>query len=262
MSYWNRLEPIKGKYNFRELDWQLALADKYGAEVTLCLGLRQPRWPENHWPQWARTLPEEAWQKALAEFITAVIERYKDRPCIVSYQLENEALLRTFGEHGNFDRQRLRRELKLVKQLDPSRPVIMTASDSWGLPLLGPLPDMFGFSVYRYFYDRGRYRRSRRPPGLYRTRARLIQILTHRPVFIHELQAEPWGPKAIPDMPLAEQFKSINLDRVHEMVRFAVQTGLHPIDLWGLEWWYWLKVRHQQPKLWDELRKLYTDEAG
>src|SRR5690606_15604402 len=53
MSYWNRLEPEKDTYDFRELDWQINMAEKYGAEVTLCLGLRQPRWPESHWPDWA-----------------------------------------------------------------------------------------------------------------------------------------------------------------------------------------------------------------
>src|SRR5690606_32830786 len=102
MSYWNRLEPEQGKYDWHELDWQIKKVEKAGAEITLCLGLRQPRWPESHWPKWARELPDDQWQKHLLDFIAEVVKRYKDKACIVSYQLENEALLRTFGENGNF----------------------------------------------------------------------------------------------------------------------------------------------------------------
>src|SRR5690606_13866888 len=122
----------------RELDWQISMAEANDAEVTLCLGLRQPRWPESHWPDWAKGLSDNEWQQALLDFIEALVERYKNRECIVSYQLENEAMLKRFGKNGNFDRKRLKREYRLVKRLDPTRPVIMTTSDSWGIPFFGP----------------------------------------------------------------------------------------------------------------------------
>lgn len=257
MSYWNRVEPSRGQYDWRELDWQLELAETHDVEVTLCLGLRQPRWPESHWPDWAKELESEVWQQELLNFITEVVKRYKDKSCIVSYQLENEALLKSFGENGNFDRSRLKKEYKLVKSLDPTRPVIMTTSDSWGIPVFGPRPDRYGFSIYRYFYDKGSYRHASRPALFYRLRALIIRILKWRRVFIHELQAEPWGPRPIPDMSLDEQFESINPARVKEAVRYARNTGLRPIDIWGLEWWYWLKIKHDQTEIWDYMRSVY-----
>lgn len=259
MSYWNRLEPAKGQYDFRELDWQIGMAEKHGAEVTLCLGLRQPRWPESHWPNWALDTPDEIWGPALMKFIEAVVERYKDRACIVSYQLENEALNRSFGLHGNFDRARLKREFNLIKRIDPDRPVIMSTSNSWGIPLFGPRPDLYGFSIYRHMYQNGSYHHSRLPAVFFRCRAFLIRILQLRRTYIHELQAEPWGPKPIPDIPLEEQFKSVGLRQVKEAVALARKTRLYPIDIWGLEWWYWLKTLQDKPETWQYMRSVYKD---
>lgn len=261
MSYWNRLEPKQGEYDFRELDWQITMAEAAGAEVTLCLGLRQPRWPESHWPDWALNTPSDVWQLALEQFIAEVVNRYKDRSCIVSYQLENEALLKSFGKHGNFDRKRLRREFKLVKQLDPARPVIMTTSDAWGIPWLGPVPDLVGFSIYRYLYDdkKGTYVASSRSARFYHIRAVLIRLLRWRKTYIHELQAEPWGPKPVPEMSLEEQFKSINPARVKEAIGYARATTLLPADVWGLEWWYWLKTGHDHREIWDYMRSVYKN---
>jgi hypothetical protein len=258
MSYWDLHEPNIGVYDFAELDWQIKVATKYGAEVTLSLGLRQPRWPESHWPAWAKELSTEEWQDALCMYIKAVVNRYKKYKCIVSYQLENEALLKTFGQDGDFDRKRLMRELNLVKNLDSSRPVIMSTSDSYGIPFFGPHPDVYAFSLYRYFYDRGQYRQSKRPPSFYKVRAWLIRLLTGRKVFIHEFQAEPWGPVGTAEMPLEEHFKSIDRIRVQEAVKFALKSKLLPADMWGLEWWYWLKVKQNKPEIWNDMRKVYN----
>jgi hypothetical protein len=256
MSYWDIHEANQGIYDFKELDWQFALASKYKAEVTLAIGLRQPRWPESHWPSWARNLSEEDWQKALLNFMEAVVRRFKDHPCLISWQLENEALLKTFGEYGNFDRKRLKKEFNLVKTLDPHHPIIMSMSDSWGFPFFEPKPDIYAFSIYRYFYDRGRYRHSTRSPLFYRFRAFLIRIIKRRPVFIHELQAEPWGPHGTVRLSLDEQYESMNLERVKEAVNFAKSTNLLPADLWGLEWWYYLKTKHNQPEIWQYMRTI------
>ena len=66
VSYWNQLEPEQGEYDFSLLDWQFAKAEATGAKITLSLGLRQPRWPECHMPDWAKQLPsgtsEGPWQ--------------------------------------------------------------------------------------------------------------------------------------------------------------------------------------------------------
>src|SRR3978361_2210868 len=58
MSYWNEHEKQPGSYDFKELDRQVAAISKAQGVITLSLGARQPRWPENHWPEWAWQLPK------------------------------------------------------------------------------------------------------------------------------------------------------------------------------------------------------------
>lgn len=239
MSYWNECETSQGTYDFAALDKQFEQIEHVGGTVTLCLGVRQPRWPESHWPEWALQLPKKQRYAALETFIKAVVEQYKSRASVVSYQLENEALNRSFGLNGDFSRRRLRNEFALVKKLDPKRPVIMTTSNSWGLPFSGPMPDVIGFSLYRVIYANGGYGFSKTPIWLYNLRAFLAKLLLKRQSFIHELQLEPWGPKAIWEMPIAEQNKSMPTGQIRTNVRLAGSTGLHPTDLWGGEWWYW-----------------------
>lgn len=243
MSYWNEHEKTPGNYDFTALDQQIALIKKSSGSVTLCLGARQPRWPESHWPKWALDLPQAERYEALYRFIENVVDRYKNNPTIISWQLENEALNRSFGRNGDFNRTRLRHEYQLVKQRDPSRPVIMSTSNTWGIPIRRPRPDIFGFTLYQTQFENGTYSHSKLPLWWWPLRARIIRLVPGRPCFIHELQAEPWGPKAIWEMPVDEQSKSMGVEQIKTNMRLAKQTKLYPIDLWGGEWWYW---RHLQ----------------
>jgi hypothetical protein len=250
MSYWNEHETSPGTYDFSQLDRQLDLAERHRCQVSLCLGVRQPRWPENHCPQWAWKLPSQERTRALLSYLEQVVTRYRDRSCIVSYQLENEALLKAFGERPEVNRRRLRQEFKLVKKLDPSRLVIMTTSTSWGIPLRRPIPDMVGFSYYRILYGKQGYTHALHFPSLDRLRAGAIRFLHGRHSFIHELQLEPWGPTAIWKMNIPEQDKSMSTQLIHTNVRLARKTNLYPIDLWGGEWWYWRLKNIHDPSIW------------
>lgn len=262
MSYWDIHEAHGGVYDFRELDWQFELAKKYGAQVSLALGLRQPRWPESHWPNWVNQTDSAVLQNLLTQYISVVVDRYKNHLCLSSWQLENEALLKSFGQNGNFERQRLIAEYELVKRLDPKHPIIMTTSDSWGIPVRKPRPDIYGISIYRRFYDRGKYRQSSRPTLFYKLRAAIIQAVTARPVFIHELQTEPWGPKATIDMSLIEQQRTMNANYFAQTIEFASATGLSPIYLWGVEWWYWLLINHNDKQMWQSAKTIFISSAN
>lgn len=255
MSYWNEHEKEQGKHDFRELDWQVAMIAKAGGEITMCLGARQPRWPENHWPEWVwrATKPERT--EALLAYIQTVVERYKDNPAIVSWQLENEALLKSFGKNAEIDRRRLRQEYYLVRSLDPPRPIIMSTSNGWGVPIRRPRPHAVGFSYYPTMFMRGRYTKTVQKPWLHRTRKGFIQKILRRPVFIHELQLEPWGPTAIWKMPVSEQDKSMSPAHIAKNLRLARKINAYPVDLWGGEWWYWRLTKHNDPSIWQTVKK-------
>ncbi len=258
MSYWDEHERYQGEYDFSALDQQLDLAEEYGCHVTLSLGARQPRWPENHWPEWAWKFSNTARTEALLSYLEIVVNRYKNRTCIVSYQLENEALLKNFGERPEVDRRRLRTEYSLVKRLDPKTPVIMTTSTSWGVPLRRPIPDQVGFSYYRILYGQGGYHHALHFPALNWVRKSTIRVLHGRRSFIHELQLEPWGPHAIWEMPTPEQNKSMSPAHIRKNVALARRTKLYPVDLWGGEWWYWRFKKHKDPSIYQTVKDAIT----
>lgn len=265
VGYWNEIEPEQGNYDFSQLDWQFDMADKAGAEVTLSLGLRQPRWPECHPPTWVDTSrPREQWQPYLLDFIGAVVERYKDRPSLQNYQLENEYFLKAFGECQNFDRDRLIAEYKFLKKVDPDHPIIITRSNNGlGIPLYAPTPDIYGVSVYKRVWDSGgtrRYLEYPQPSWYYAFMAGVQKLVQGRDMNIHELQAEAWAPRgrSLKDISLEEQNKSLDAERLAERFVYGRDTGLRTIDMWGAEYWYYRWKVLNDPSLWEAAKTGYA----
>ena len=260
MTYWDEGEPRSGDYHFEDLDFQMEQAAKVGSKISLAIGLRQPRYPECFVPDWAVKLSEAERQTALERYLKAVVERYRLNSAIVSWQLENEALNTAFGVCRNFDRARLTSEFKLVKALDPGRPIMMSVSNEYGLPLGQPRGDIVGFAIYHTVFEGRvihRYFTYPFTPLFFRLRAALIEDLIKRPVAVHELQGEPWGSTATKDLSLAEQNKSMDAKTLNYIVNFARDSGIRTMDLWGGEWWYWRKVKFNDSSLWETARAFY-----
>lgn len=266
VSYWDKLEPREGEYDFSELDWQFEKANAAGARVSLAIGLRQPRWPECHMPYWAEDRPMEVWSVQLKDFMRKVIDRYKDNPALESYQLENEFFLSVFGECPDFSRERLIDEYNFVKELDPAHPVIISRSNNAiGLPIGQPQPDIFAVSVYKRVWDitlTKRYVEYPFPSWFYGFLGGAGKILTGKDLHIHELQAEPWPPNGLEiyNTPLAEQSKSLNAERLRHRFQYGKATGLRSIDLWGAEYWYYRKQVLNDPSVWNVAKEEFTKE--
>ena len=137
----------------------------------------------------------------------------------------------------------------------------MTLSDSWGLPFKKPVPDIYAMSLYRITINKkGRYSYSKRPALFYRLRCHLVGITKKRPVFIHEMQAEPWLPNALTESSADGQLKRMNPAIMMKIIEYSKKTGMRPIDLWGLEWWYYLKTQHNNPSLWNTIKLLLQNQ--
>jgi hypothetical protein len=262
MSYWDESEAVKGQYNFSDLDWQMDEAAKRGAKVSLGLGFRQPRWPECHQPAWAKEIGygTDEWQAALNNYITVVQNRYKNHPALGSYQLENEAKNAWFGEcPGAASTDRLIEEFNLAKNNDPNHPVYMSLSDQHGFPAGQPVPDKYGFSVYRIVWNDKTpihfYLTYPTPVWYHKARATAIKIIKDRDFFVHELQVEPWGPKATKDLSLEEQNRSMSPKQINKNFTFVKKIGTEDIYTWGGEWWYWRKTQFNDPSIWDTVKK-------
>ncbi len=272
VSYWSDIEKDRGLYNYDELDWQMQMAEEHGVKVSLALGLRQPRWPECHMPSWAQEMPGQSWYKPLEDFIGNTVQRYKDSPALDSYQLENEFFLKAFGICYDFNRDRLVSEYNLIKRLDPVTPVVVSMSNNAiGTPIGDPKPDVWAISVYKRVWDKFitmRYFEYPIPAWYYAFRAGFTELTRGRPVFMHELQAEPWTPDKFggtKSTPVAEQYKSMDADRLVDRIEYGRATGMRTMDLWGAEWWYWLKVSKNEPDVWNtakqEIGKIHARNA-
>lgn len=259
VSYWDEYEKQPGVYDFKELDWQFTLAERYGAKVSLSIGLRQPRWPECHMPEWAKNLPKEQWSTQLKSYMGQVIDRYKNNPALESYQLENEFFLDVFGICPDHSRDRLVDEYNFVKSKDPYHPLIVSMSNNAiGSPIGEPVPDKYAISIYKRVWDKTvtrRYFEYPIPAWYYAFRAGFVQLTTGRDSFIHELQTEAWLPDSEKFMmndisSIPEQNKSLNAERLKHRIEYGRATGMRKIDLWGIEWWYWRMKVANDPSLW------------
>jgi len=257
VSYWDEIEKTPGVYDFTELDWQFQKIQAVNGKVSLSIGLRQPRWPECHMPTWAASQPKSVWYPEVKNFIGKVVDRYKLHPSLDSYQLENEFFLKVFGICPDFNRDRLIDEYWYVKGKDPHHKIIVSRSNNvLGWPVNEPIPDVSAVSVYKRVWDKTltkRYFEYPLPAWFYAFLAAGTRFITHRELIIHELQAEPWGPadKAVKDTSIDEQNKSLSPKRLTDRIEYGRATGIKDIYLWGVEMWYWRKVKLHDDSLWE-----------
>ncbi|EKE19259.1 MAG: hypothetical protein ACD_9C00070G0002 [uncultured bacterium] len=259
--YWDRIEKSEGEYDFSNVDWQLAEAQKRGTEIILVVGQKVPRWPECYVPKWVGEDPSNLDAKRLKEkllaFDEAVINRYKDNhPEIVRWQVENEPFL-DFGICSKVDVALLDAEISKVKELDPSRPIVVTDSGELSLWVkAAKRADVFGTTMYREVYsaEMGHWRYPI-GPNFFKIKQLIIELFAdQKNAIVIELQGEPWVAGWTTDAPILTQLESMNAEILADNISFAKKTGMEEIYVWGVEWWYWMKVTQNNPTLWESAR--------
>lgn len=262
VSYWKNHEQTENQYDFSELDWQFDMIEQAGGTVSLAIGLRQPRWPECHGPEWAMIKSKPEWKDDLLDYMEQTINRYKDRPSLQSYQLENEYFLDVFGHCPDHSRERLEEEFEFVKRLDPNHQVIVSRSNnatpSW--PVGSPRGDMVAASIYKRVWDKTitrRYFEYPVPAWFYGFLAGATEITTQRNTFIHELQTEAWLPEnqSMRTASIDELYNTMSPEKLEDRIEYAKKTGMRAFDLWGVEWWYQMKTQRNTPELWETGKK-------
>lgn len=242
---WDVVEAQKGKYDFSQTDYLIEEAGKRNAKVVLAMGQKTPRWPECNVPAWTKNLPDSKYFSALNNYLKAVTERYKDNPTVEIWQVENEPFLAFGIACRPLTREKLQAEIATVKNIDPSRQILVTDSGElsfWNKT--AKAGDLFGSTVYRVVWNPqlGYVGYDWVPAIYYRWRA-LGHGRDLATTWVAELQAEPWLPQNIVTIEnINEQFKSMNLDRLKKNLEFAQKTGFSRAYFWGVEWWYWLEL--------------------
>ena len=261
IAQWDELEKEKGKFDFSQMDYLMNEAAKRQAKVILAIGQKTPRWPECNIPDWSKELSDADYDIALQNYLKMVVSRYAHHSALEIWQVENEPFL-GFGEKCRaMTTDKLQTEILLVKNLDNIHPILITDSgelSTWRKTLKAG--DLFGTTAYRVVWNKyfGYFKYDWLPAGYYTLRANLFGKDLSQ-VQIVELQAEPWVPdQRIAEDNIAEQFKSMDLDRLKSNIEFARNTGFGRSYFWGAEWWYWLKI-HNQNEISNFLKTLPID---
>ncbi|SRR6056297_852479 len=260
-AYWNEIEEENNSFYFKDLDWQIKKAQERGAEIILAVGGRLPRWPECHFPSWATKLDASQREQETLEYIQRVVNRYKEEENIVAWQVENEPFLSSyFGRCPSLNVDFLDKEISLVRRLD-SRPIVVT--DSGELSAWVPAArraDIFGTTMYRDTYSERLERYVHYPigPGFFHFKRNVADWFAEpKKWIVIELQAEPWAPIPYQELKKEEREKTMSPEKFRKMLEFARQAGFKEFYLWGVEYWYWEKVKNGEEEMWNIAKDLF-----
>ncbi|HSS61856.1 MAG TPA: hypothetical protein VLK30_10420 [Candidatus Limnocylindrales bacterium] len=300
-AYWNRIETGTDQFDTRELDWQLEAIERAGKQAIVSVGaVKNFGYPEFFVPRHRLQHPLAEGSvvqpsthadllSAASRFIERIVERYRDRTCIVAWQLEHEAVDPLGVEHSwRLGVDFVQRELDALKGADPSRAVMMNGflptssvvrlSQWWrtrdqgdSLAVATRLADIVGIDYYprhallalgpRTLYLEGGnlpWQRSLVKAVLAGARERGKQLM------VSEGQAEPWEAVTVP--PNLEQ-RAMFSCRPEDVIRnynvamkwAAYGEPIHAYLFWGSEYWI-LRQRSGDPSYLQAFTRI-TEEA-
>ncbi|HWO93718.1 MAG TPA: hypothetical protein VNL92_03050 [Dehalococcoidia bacterium] len=274
--YWDELEPERGVFDYSSVDPYLRLAEQHDVGVVPIIGVKSTYRPEFYIPEWvASTIlwgappsDDDRIAEASLAMLAQVVGHLQAAPAIEAWQVENEPDVHPDGDARGWTvpNSFLAREVAVVRDADPAgRPVILTDDTSifyqreW-IDLLA-LGDGLGLGFY-----------PRRPGGVFpwqdelrrfdmgalgsdhwnvMTRARL----EGKQAWIVEVQAEPWQTRPASEL-RPDEITSVSPEIMRENVDLASRTGAERAYLWGVEWWWFQRVRWQDDSYWDTARDL------
>lgn len=283
-AYWNRIELEPGTFNFDALDWQIEAAEKAGKQILLCAGpLKTFGYPEffvpnhhlrNPFPEHTRIRPAAyaSLLEAAREFISRLVERYRQHKSIMAWQLEHEAVDPLGVEHSwRLDADFVKEEFEALKKADPTRPVMMNGflptsllvliSQWWNtrdqgdsLAIARRLADIVGIDYYpRHALmavgNKTLYLDGSLSPWHRLGRKRLLAWAgSHgKKMMISEGQAEPWEAITTPPSPNKEGMYSCLPEQIVNnydncMGWYGHDGSLYAYLFWGAEYWILRKL--------------------
>jgi len=258
--HWDMIEKEKDVFEMEEIDFLMNEALLRDVQVILAIGLKTPRWPEFHIPLWAKELNKERQQEEILEMLAFIVERYKDYPNLIAWQVENEPFLR-FGKAPWKDDSFIKKEIDVVKSIDNNKEIIVTDSGEMSFWFrVAQLSDVVGITMYTkvwseiikndFYYPY--------PSIFYGRKADLIKLIFNKNVWCLELQAEPWGEDLIQNSAFESMMRDMSIERLKHNILYAKNTGLDTFYFWGVEWWYFMKEKYNEPVFLNEVKKLWN----
>ncbi|TSC69765.1 MAG: Uncharacterized protein G01um101470_978, partial [Parcubacteria group bacterium Gr01-1014_70] len=121
--------------------------------------------------------------------------------------------------------------------------------------------DVFGTTMYRRVHN-DTFGNFEYPigPGFFRLKEKIVRFLIRdygKKFIVIELGMEPWLKRQLYETTPEEQLRVFDFDFFQDSIRFAKDTGFDEYYVWGAEWWYWMKVKHNDPRFWEEAQNLF-----
>lgn len=278
-GYWNEIEAVEQQFDFSTLDWLLETSDRAGIEVVLAVGMKVPRWPEFHFPDWlsqrhdtrSTTAPIDA-NPAIAahalNFIDQVMQHTRTAPNLKYWQIENEPFTQLEITGGRYlSPEFVRQEVELARSLAlPDQKLLLTNAITLPAAQLDEddrafqdslsLADAVGINVYtKVPAGKSAFYLQPLPPYWHKLKQwQEAMTIADRESWIAESQAEPWEPNQL--VPTSQAvFPSSSPQKAIHLVSNLTELGFDTVMLWGCEYWYWHKQNHQA-SWWEAMQQL------
>ena len=294
-TYWDQVD----REGYDQLDWLMSEARKSHQPVALTVGMKALGWPEFFIPasavpvgglhQGQDVATDSAFREAALSFVDATVDRYRDNPVVVAWQVENEPFNRAGPQRLWIDPDFLRDEIASVRALDGHhRPVIVNAFShfnlvfdqasarqgfdfrQWlgfdadsaerdGLSVLGR-GDVLGLDVYTAIgYQFLGSDHMSHADGDWPDRLARVRDLAHKQgklAWITEAQAEPWESS---DLNYANP-KSTSPSAIRGIFANLKDAGFTTVLFWGSEYWLW-RADQGDTRWVDTIKSILRDES-
>lgn len=242
--YWSEVEREPGVFDFSKIESLLMICQEKKQKVLLTLGAKAPRWPEFYIPAFLpQNLENEEAQNRTLQFVEKTTEKLKKYSVIEAWQVENEPLDPVWENKLVVPLDFLEKEIKLVKKIDNTRKILVSF---WGNTLTAPKNlsqisssvDLVGLDIYyqQFVGEKFGIPLYSGPRQRKHSLKKSLQKL-HKPLWITELQAEPWEKNA--ETYRSDSPKSMSPKKLESFFHKASFLEPEAIFFWGCEYWLW-----------------------
>ena len=282
--YWDEIEPQEGEFDFTTLDALLEIATEHRIPVILAVGMKAPRWPEFHFPEWVRnrfpvhetgqpldTLPGLA--DLVFTFVRAVVAHAQHTPAVRYWQVENEPFhAMEITGHRYLSKDFVEQEAALVREMArPDQGIVVTNAINLWPPEGAPeddaaldqslaIADIIGINVYgKVPMESGDYLQ---PSPAFWTKLRAWRGLIEddgKDAWIAELQAEPWERSPWEVVRDLSTTISASPSQTLTMAARATLFGYETCLLWGCEYWVYRRLAGDDS--WWAAMKVFVDAS-
>ncbi len=259
---WDLIETEKGEYDFDDLDLQIKGAEGNGAEIIMVLGMNSS-FLGCQIPAWARDLSDDEREEAALAALKEIVLRYQNSKTIKYWQVESEPFL-YFEDCPKIRKDFLEREIMAVRAFDiiGSRKIMINDSgDNLFLFNSARMGDAVSAMIGRKVIFQKSKIAIQYPftPIFYQKKSEIIKVIFNKETICGDILAESQCRAAVSDCNFGGQQELMDVERFLKNIEFAKKTGIDKVYFSGLEWWYWMKEKNNDSRVWDEAKSLIKE---